>query len=218
LDHKADVNLVDQWNRTVLVNAAADNGDPDSLKRLVDAGADLNWQDCHKRTSLGYAAKRGVVRAVDFFLSSGADPHIPDHWGYTPLCEAIHENHHQVLWRLLQVNDIITTAKTVDGRSILHLAAIHGDIETLRALRYGNLEVLDSSECDDEGLTAQDLFRLREGTEPVLQESFQALLNSIVHSKKAWEESDSSGSESEGDFTDAIEYQIDEEIDQTLAS
>jgi ankyrin repeat protein len=95
--YNADVNLVDQWNRTVLVNAAADNSDPDCLKRLIDAGADPNWRDCHKRTSLGYAAKRGVVRAVDFFLSCVADPHIPDHWSYTPLWEAIRENYHQVL-------------------------------------------------------------------------------------------------------------------------
>jgi hypothetical protein len=218
LDHNANVNLVDQWNWTILVNAAADNGDPDCLKLLVDAGADLNWRDCHKRTSLGYAAKRGVVRAVDYFLSRGADSHIPDHWGYTPLCEAIHENHHQVLWRLLQVDGIITSAKTVDGKSILHLAAIHADGETLRALKYGNIEVLNSSDCDCDGLTAQDLFRLREGTEPILQESFQALLDRIYHRKQAPEESDSGGSESEGDFTDAIEYQIDEEIDQTLAS
>jgi hypothetical protein len=69
---------------------------------------------------------------------------------------------------------------------------------------------------DNEGLIAQDLFRLREDTEPIFQESFQALLDSTVHSKEAPEESNIIFSESEGDFTDALEYQIDEEMDQTL--
>ena len=64
MDHNADVNLVDQWNRTVLANAAADNGDPECLKRLVDAGADINWRDCHKGTSLGYAAFHGDIETL----------------------------------------------------------------------------------------------------------------------------------------------------------
>jgi ankyrin repeat protein len=217
LDHGADVNLVDQWNRTVLVNAAADNGDPECLKRLVDAGADINWRDCHKRTSLGYAAKRGVARAVEFFLSRGADPHIPDHWGYTPLCEAVHENHHQVLRILLQVNGMITTAKTKEGKSILHIAALHGDIETLHALKDGRLEVLNPLERDNEGLSPRELFDSREDTDPALEEAFVALVSLGIRSDEGddveLQLEEHSGDESESAFVDAVEHQVDEETE-----
>lgn len=215
LGHNADVNLVDQWNRTVLVNAAADNGDPECLKCLVDAGADINWRDCHKRTSLGYAAKRGVTRAVEFFLSRGADPHIPDHWGYTPLCEAVHENHHQVLRILLQVDGIVTTAKTKEGKSILHIAALHGDIETLQALNDGRLEVLNPLERDNEGLSPPDLFNSREDKDPVLREAFVALANLEIGVGEGddaeLQSEEDSGDENESNFVDAIEHQVDEE-------
>ena len=91
-------------------------------------------------------------------MSRGADPHIPDHSGYTPLCEAVHENHQQVLRILPQVDGMNTTAKTNIGKSILHIAAFHGDIETLHALKDGRLKVLNPLERDNEGLSARDLF------------------------------------------------------------
>ena len=220
LDHEADVNLVDQWNRTVLVNAAGDNGDPECMKRLVDAGADINWRDCHKRTSLGYAAKRGVARGVEFLLSRGADPHIPDHWGYTPLCEVVHENHHQALKILLQVDNIITTAKTKEGKSILHIAALHGDIETLHALKDGRFEVLNPLEHDNEGFSPRDLFDAREDKDLALEKAFVALLNPIIRGDKRddvdLQLEEDSEDESASAFVDAVERQVGEETEQRL--
>ena len=146
LNHGADVNQVDLYNRTPLLNAASDLDNPECLKLFVEAGADLDWRDCHRRTPLGYAAKMGKSRNLSYLLSRGADPHIPDHWGHTPFSEAVQQNHHHVLRELLRNDSTIPERKLLSGMSILHIAATNADIETLRLLGSGDVRNLDPNE------------------------------------------------------------------------
>jgi ankyrin repeat protein len=216
LDHGADVNRPDSYNRTPLLNAASDLDDPECLKLFVDSGADLNWRDCHKRTPLGYAAKMGKSRNLSYLLSQGADPYIPDHWGHTPFSEAVQQNHHRVLELLLQDN-MVPRTKLINGMSILHLAATYGDIETLRLLASGDIRNLDPDEHNADGLTALNLFNLREGVESELQEAFHALLQTILRNSHASERGEMERtSDTSGDvdrFVDAVEYQSTEVLD-----
>ena len=57
----ADGNWADKSNRTPLINSTADVDDPECLRLLIDYGADINWQDCHQRTAVGYAAKMNRI-------------------------------------------------------------------------------------------------------------------------------------------------------------
>lgn len=218
LAHGADVNQTDSYNRTPLLNAATDLDDPACMQLFVGRGAELNWRDCHKRTSLGYAAKMGKSRNVSFLLSQGADPLIPDHWGHTPLSEAVQLNHHYILQMLLQHNHTIPNEKLVSGMSVLHLAAAYGDVETLRLLvASGDVRYLDPDECNAEGLTAQGLFDRRgEDREPELREAWRVLIETIVRRRgheNAPEQQNEIEDSSDSDdsdfhsFADAYEYQ-----------
>jgi ankyrin repeat protein len=217
LNHGADVNHPDSYNRTPLLNAAADPDDPTCIKLFVNSGADVNWQDCHKRTPLGYAAKMGNCHNLSYLLSQGADPHIPDHWGHTPFSEAAQQNHHGILQLLLQEDPIIPGSKLLNGLSILHLAAAHGDVETLRILASGDTRTLNLDKCNAEGLTAEDLFNLRSDAGLELNEACHALIETIIQNHSALgqgeiERIDDADLDVD-EFADAVEYQNVEELD-----
>ena len=212
LKHNADVNHPDHQNRTVLINATADLDEPECLRILVENGADLNWQDCHKRTPLGYAAKMGKSRNLSYLLSCGADPHIQDHWGYTPLYEAILQNHHSVLQCLLKEANIIPTATFANGMSVLHVTAKYGDLETMCLLASKNMGTLNPVERNNECLTAQDLLNQRNDADSELHEVFKKLLEatSWIRDVSNHRRPEMHGHEDEDnihDFVDAQEYQ-----------
>ena len=214
LDHNVDVNLIDRWNRIVLINAAGDLNDPECLRILVDAGSHLNWRDCHRRTAVGVAAGGGKTENVSFLISRGADPRIPDHWGYAPIHEAVEHNYHRLLERLLQEHDIVPITKTVKGMTILHIAALWSDIETMHLLaKCEDIKILDPDECNDEGLSPQNLFDDRENVTPKLREAFRALIEATLCNDDAPKTSnvesnhDPNESDGCGEFTDAVEFQ-----------
>lgn len=70
---KADVNVFGGWdNSTVLINAAA-YLPQESLRLLLEAGADINLPDYDGDTALIVAAGRGDEECVKFLLDNGAD-------------------------------------------------------------------------------------------------------------------------------------------------
>jgi ankyrin repeat protein len=184
------------------------------MQLFIDRGAKLNWRDCHKRTPLGYAAKMGNNRNLSILLSHGADPLIPDHWGHTPLSEAVKLNSHSILKTLLQYNHTIHD-RLVSGMSVLHLAAAYGDVETLRLLvSSGDFRYLDIEKCNAEGLTAQGLFDRRgEDSEPEMREAWRVLMETIARQRGCEHELDQQNTSEDdadsdnGDFADAYEYQ-----------
>ena len=82
LSSSADANWADKNNRTPLINSTSDVDDPECLRLLIDHGAEINWQDCHRRTAVCYAAKMNRMANLRYLLEVGADYSIPDHWGH----------------------------------------------------------------------------------------------------------------------------------------
>jgi ankyrin repeat protein len=207
----ADVNCIDDWKRTALIYASADQDDPDTLKPLVHGRANLNPKDCHGRTPLGYAAKMKRTRTLKLLLSYGADPYIPDSFGFTPLFEAVQQNHHQIL-RLLLRHGIKPISKVMNGKSILHVAAFYGDVETMRILATEESMDLDVDDKDHDGLTPQDLYFQRGDVSPELEDAFHTLISTTIRASKTSEQSDARSISESGinddteDFADALEY------------
>src|ERR1700722_2976603 len=54
---------------------------PTELTRLLDAGAELNAQDCRGRNPLEYASVYGCVDSVIILLEAGARPTLEDRNG-----------------------------------------------------------------------------------------------------------------------------------------
>jgi len=76
---------------------SAAEGDADTVKRLLAAGADANGGDYDKRTALHLAASEGHAGVVAELLAAGARKDCADRWGGTPLDDAQRGHHEGVV-------------------------------------------------------------------------------------------------------------------------
>jgi hypothetical protein len=72
----------------LLLEAAAENRN-DTVMRLCTNGVNPNTKDRDQRSALHFAASNGNVILLDYLLQSGSDPNAKDHFGSTPLDEAL---------------------------------------------------------------------------------------------------------------------------------
>jgi uncharacterized protein len=70
---------------------AAQQGDLDSARELIAAGADVNEATAEDGSALVIASASGREKLALFLLDKGADPNAADGWGVTPLHYALHE-------------------------------------------------------------------------------------------------------------------------------
>lgn len=85
----------DKWNLLHLHLVRIGNPpDPAIVKRLIEAGVDVNAEDSNGWTPLHFAARTGSVEAVQLLLDAGASVNVPDSKGVTPLHRALATNDH----------------------------------------------------------------------------------------------------------------------------
>ena len=68
----ADVNIIDEKGRTALIYAAMQQDKPHYVKKLLDAGANVNMTDFHEISPLMSALLYQAVKNVDLLLKAGA--------------------------------------------------------------------------------------------------------------------------------------------------
>ena len=80
----------DKWNLLHLaLNKLTEPPVPAVVKRLIDAGVDVNAPDSTGWTPLHFAARAGSAEAVQLLLDAGAQVNVPDNKGITPLHRAV---------------------------------------------------------------------------------------------------------------------------------
>lgn len=119
LDRGVDVNS--EFGGTPLMEAAY-YGNLDTLKLLLERGANVKAVDKDGETVLHFAA-RGLgsqVEIVEILLGSGANVNAQDHDGRTPLLDGLQNPE---VTRLLLTQDVDVKLRTKDGLTVLHAAA-----------------------------------------------------------------------------------------------
>lgn len=163
---------VDDEELELKIIEAAREGDLDELKQLIDAGADpsiglafVSTADAARLllnagadvsatptaeggTALHGAALEGVKEIVSILLDSGADPHLKNDHGKTPLHFAAREN--PEVGHLLLEAGADPDARDQDNKTPLHEAVIEGDSETV--------EVLLEADADPDARSSEERF------------------------------------------------------------
>ena len=106
------------------------------------------------RTPLHYASFKGHLEVVEFLVSqSSCDPNCSDSDGITPFHLACQESHEAVVAFLLHCEQCgdARSLKALDGKTLLHCAALGGSVESARLLlEEGGC---DGNSVDSEGRT-----------------------------------------------------------------
>ena len=184
--------------------------DVEYLELLIRAGADVEIASAHMgRRALHQAVLCNRANMASYLIASSAKLEEADNGGHTPLlCAVLYNSHESLKFLLSQGADV--TARTSRKRSILHLAALKGDVETMNVLSSDAavMSRLDVNAVDADQRTARDLFDEHEAVDdehfPQLKTAFITLLstrrpsNDIVF--------DHSGGEDNSDDEDHVYY------------
>jgi ankyrin repeat protein len=85
------VRFIDVSGGFTAIHFAAQQGNVETARRLLDAGADVNSPHQEHGSPLVIAIASGHKDLARFLLENGADPNIKDAWGIAPLHYALHK-------------------------------------------------------------------------------------------------------------------------------
>lgn len=119
------------------MNESANGSDPSLLviKKLLDAGADVNISTGGGNRALQEAALHGNVEIVKLLLSKGAEVNSANTWKETALMSGSLSNGSAEVIQLLLEAGADPLAKDVDGVSALDLAEKSGNTAVLNVLK-----------------------------------------------------------------------------------
>ena len=128
---------------------------------LLEAGADVNLADTKGQSALIIAVQMGLDGMIEKLLSHNADPNVCNAESESALHIAAAFNKYSAIPRLLQASkygalqDAYAMRLDNKGRSPLHVAALHGQLDALEELL--NYPALDITLRDKDGKTALEL-------------------------------------------------------------
>ena len=99
---------------------AALQNNTESLKNLIEKGADVNAKNKYEQTTLHYAAREGHTEIVEFLIEKGADVNAKDKYGWTPLRLAAENDHTEIVKSLLANGGLSGRPLFELSNSILH--------------------------------------------------------------------------------------------------
>eukprot|EP00854_Cymbomonas_tetramitiformis_P015332 gene15332-18137_t len=135
--------------RTPLMNAAT-RGDSDTVRELVNSGANVNESNQHGRTALHLAAVAGNAATVRLLVEEGSDVDSLDRDNCTALMLAAPLGHVETISTLVSLGAEVNQVAH-NGVTALMLAAGRGQVETVQVLLDSGAAI---NHVDQDGRTA----------------------------------------------------------------
>ena len=123
------------------LHRAAQNGNIEEVRRLLENGADVNAQANNGSTPLHAAAEKGQREVVQLLLDRGADIEVRDMFGDRPLHTAAEEGQREVVECLVK-NGADVNAQADNGSTPLHKAACYGHLVVVKHLINAGTDIL----------------------------------------------------------------------------
>lgn len=169
------VSCCDESQLTALLRVAAENGTPQFISTLIEAGADVSDTGSEEESLVSLAVKSGKAEAVQILIESGCEIN-------NKIDRVLHAAATMNRVDLMEIlclgyADIDLNSVNSQGQTAFHLAAIHGQVEALQFLVSIGSEV---DVTDYEGWTPLH-YAANEGH----AEAVEYLLNNSVFAKYA---------------------------------
>ena len=130
--------------------------DPDIVEILLSHGADIESVDDIGWTPLHNAVLYNATNGLSVLLRRGVNIKALSSDGETALQLGVLVNCRQIVKILLDHGGNDLDNKNSSGRTILHYAALYGDVNTIAVLRSANLGEIDITATDNDGSSALD--------------------------------------------------------------
>lgn len=138
---------------TILLHAAVKEGKSKTVRKLLNAGENLEQANSQGQTALHLASQKGHVELVNLLLARGADIYAVDSFSSTPLHYAALGGHVAIARKLLEKNREISVdhnyleMRNKYGQTVINLVAEKGHTALLSFLIENNADV-NSTEND----------------------------------------------------------------------
>ena len=153
---------------------AAENGEIEVLRNLVEAGADTNAQDANGRTAVMIATYNNDIEAVKLLVEAGADVNIQDDMKNNPLLYAGAEGFLEILKLTINAGADPTITNRYGGTALIP-ASEHGYVDVVKEL-LTNTDI-DVNHVNNLGWTAlMEAVILNDGND-VQQQTVQVLID-----------------------------------------
>lgn len=143
---------------------------------MLERDVDIEARTVRGRTPLASAAERNNVRAVRYLIQQGANINTQDEEGFSPLFLAVSWGSVAVAGVLLRFKPDYRH-KTRVGDTVLHCAAMSPNMEMLKLLSFGLVDV-DVNARGDMRFTAREILLQKKPSEEIEKE-FETLLASV---------------------------------------
>ena len=128
------------YNQAQSLFLSAASGDQKGIARLIDEGADVNYEDDYGRTALQWAATNGHQESACALIAARADVNHANHVGLTALMSAAASGHQEIVSTLTAARADINLVDKV-GNTAMSWAVVRDHEECVRALIVAGFDV-----------------------------------------------------------------------------
>lgn len=148
------------------IHVAAQLGDMDKVKALLEEGADVNAKDENGMTPLLLAISNKQVDLAKFLIEKGADINLADRQGVVPLFRALWNKDLDMLELLLKKGADVNTKHAKSGFTALHWAAMMDSKDSVELILDAGADVNAKSNTGETSLDVAAIW----GVSPAMAE------------------------------------------------